>query len=184
MSYAMASLALLTLRVCVTRPELRRINACGALVLAIAFACSLATARAGDAAPADREPSDSEQGAKFADGWRKTVVLSDQNAEGKASKCIAWVDQGWLVVERRDVSGDVEWQIVLAQVGPRDTPPLVEANPNVAGGLRLSYRNGRFFLRDDFGTLRCRRQIKTVDVKWPPLAIPKNEPQPGEIGRA
>ena len=179
MSYAMASLALLTLRVCVTRPELRRINACGALVLAIAFACSLATARAGDAAPADREPSDSEQGAPFADSWRKTVVLSDQNAEGKASKCIAWVDQGWLVVERRDVSGDVEWQIVLAQVGPRDTPPLVEANPNVAGGLRLSYRNGRFFLRDDFGTLRCRRQIKTVDVKWPPLAIPKNEPQPG-----
>jgi len=147
--------------------------------LAIAFACSLATARAGDAAPADREPSDSEQGAPFADSWRKTVVLSDQNAEGKASKCIAWVDQGWLVVERRDVSGDIEWQIVLAQVGEGDKPPLIELNPNVPDGLRLSYRDGLFFIRDDFGSLRCLRQKKSAAVKWPVLTIPPNEPQPG-----
>jgi hypothetical protein len=158
------------------------------LVAVINGAWPFAVRSADDAAAvrSDRDPPDSDPDAKFADGWRKTVVLSDQNAEGQASKCIAWVDQGWLLVERRDVGGDLEWQIVLAQVGEEDEPPKIEAKPRVAnlvldisGGLRLDYRDGLFFIHDDRGRLRCLRQKKSAAVKWPVLAIPPNEPQPG-----
>jgi hypothetical protein len=119
---------------------------------------------------------------RLADGWHKSVKLTDVNSDGRASVCNAWVDEGWLIVERCDMSGDIEWQIVLAQVGEQDEPPTIEPNPNPAalGGLRLSYRDGRFFIRDDFGNLRCLRQKKSADVKWPALFIPKNEPRAGE----
>lgn len=116
---------------------------------------------------------------KFADGWRKTVELTDPDVDGRVSKCIAWVNEGWLIVERRDVSGDMEWQIVLAKTSNGDEPPTIEPNPKIPGGLRLDFRKGRFFIRDDFGNLRCRRQIKTADADWPALTIPVNEPQPG-----
>src|SRR3569832_1515519 len=76
---------------------------------------------------------------RFANGWHKNVQLTDANSEGRASACNAWVDEGWLIVERCDVSGDIEWQIVLAQVKENDEPPTIEPNPNreVVGGLRV-----------------------------------------------
>src|SRR5690242_950522 len=97
---------------------------------------------------------------RFADGWHKSVKLTDVNSAGRASVCNAWVDDGWLIVERCDVSGDIEWQIVLAQVSEQDEPPTIEPTPHaqVLGGLRVSYRGGLFFIRDDKGSLRCLRQ--------------------------
>ncbi|HVW38606.1 MAG TPA: TlpA disulfide reductase family protein, partial [Pirellulales bacterium] len=67
---------------------------------------------------------------------------------------------------------------VLAEVGEGDEPPTIESNPDVPGGLRLDYRSGRFFIRDDWGRLRCLRQKKTADVPWPALAIPPDEVHP------
>lgn len=117
--------------------------------------------------------------AEFADGWRKEVALTDPNGGNKSPHCVAWIDDGWLVVERRDTTGDVEWQIVLAEVGEDDEPPTIKPNP---GGVRLTYRNGRFFIHDDWGHLRCMRQKKSAQLQWPALAIPPHEPQPGGSG--
>lgn len=127
-----------------------------------------------------------EGSAAFADGWRKEVVLTDPNGGNKSPHCVAWVDDGWLVVERRDTLDDVEWQIVLAEVGKDDEPPTIESNPKVPGGLRLTYRDGRFFVHDDWGHLRCLRQKKSADVPWPALVIPPDHVQfgGGKIGNA
>lgn len=129
-------------------------------------------------------PPDSAPGAAFVSGWRKSVELPDLNADWMPSRCTAaaWVEDGWLVVERRDVSGDIEWQIVLAQIDEGDDPPNMEPTPNVPGGFRLDFRDGQFFIHDDVGTLRCLRQRKTAAVKWPVLAIPEHEPDPASGG--
>ena len=117
--------------------------------------------------------------AQFADGWRKEVALTDPAGGDKKPHCVAWVDDGWLVVERRDTAGDVEWQIVLAEAGAKDEPPTVEPKADVPGGVRVDYRGGRYFIHDDWGHLRCRRQKKSADAPWPSLEIPQNEPEPG-----
>jgi hypothetical protein len=129
-------------------------------------------------------PPDSAPLAAFVSGWRKTVKLPDIGADREPSRCsaAAWVEDGWLVVERRDVSGDIEWQIVLAKINESDEPPKMAPTPNVPGGLRLDFRDGQFFIHDDVGNLRCLRQRKSAAEKWPVLAIPKHEPDPAVGG--
>jgi len=161
---------------------------CGAGLLALIESVWISPLRGAEEIAADRpnataesaadDPPASKLDAKFADGWRKEVALTDPNGGDKTPHCVAWVDDGWLVVERRDTAGEVEWQIVLAQVGEEDEPPTIEPNPAVPGGLRLTYRDGRFFIRDDWGHLRCLRQKKTADMPWPALEIPPDEVHP------
>lgn len=154
---------------------------CIAIVLAISPASRIPAIGADKSAPEStaRNPSETDPEASFADGWRKTVSLAEPNAEGKTPVCIAWVDKGWLIVERRDTAGDVGWQIVLAEAGEADEPPSIEQNRDVPGGLRLDYRGGRFFIHDDWGHLRCLRQKKSAEVKWPAFEIPVNDTPPG-----
>lgn len=150
----------------------------GLAAVGLGMAVSFAGAPFSFAAKADSAP--------FADGWRKEVALTDPNGGDNTPHCVAWVDDGWLVVERRDTADEIEWQIVLAEVGKEDEPPTIEPNPKVPGGMRLTYRDGRYFIRDDWGNLRCLRQKKTADVPWPALEIPQDDVPfgGGKIGNA
>jgi hypothetical protein len=61
---------------------------------------------------------------------------------------------------RRDANGAVTETPVPGPIGP------------IPGSLRLSYRDGRYFIRDGFLNLRCLRQPKTGDDAWPKLEVP------------
>lgn len=162
----------------------RRLRSSFFLLLGIAMASpSIAAAIAADenaAESADSDSAKSDPDARFSDGWRKEVLLAEPDAQGKAPRCMAWVDEGWLIVGRPDTAGDVEWQIVLAQVGEGDEPQAIERNPDVPGGLRLDYRGGRFFIHDDWSHLRCMRQKKSADMRWPAIKIPPSDDPLGE----
>ncbi|HEX7446880.1 MAG TPA: redoxin domain-containing protein [Pirellulales bacterium] len=114
--------------------------------------------------------------AKLSDGWSTTVALppySWPNNDSPSGACRAWVEQGWLLVERRTDRDELEWKIVLAKV-VGDEPPQIDVHR--PGSLRLDYRGGLYFIRDEFGNLRCRRQTKTPDDVWPDIALPGRDP--------
>ena len=85
-----------------------------------------------------------------------------------------WVENGWLMAERRTAANELEWQIVLAKV-ENDPLPQIESNAEY-GTFRLSFREGRYFIRDEkSNTFRCLRQRKT-DEAWPHLVLPPGDP--------
>jgi hypothetical protein len=105
------------------------------------------------------------------------------------------VQDGWLLVERRTGEDQIEWKIVLAKV-VGDEPPEMVAERLAAGAgvdrrdprtgamvtpgavgpvprpFRLSYRDGRYFIRDEFGSLRCLREPKREQDHWPEIEVP------------
>jgi len=66
---------------------------------------------------------------------------------------------------RRAADGTVTETAVPGPTGP------------IPGSLRLSYRDGRYFIRDGFSHLRCLRQPKTGDEPWPTLEAPPRDPK-------
>lgn len=110
--------------------------------------------------------------AKLSDDWSTTVELlpySWPKNDSPSGACRVWVEQGWLVVERRTDRDELEWKIVLAKV-VGDEPPQIDVHR--PGALRLDYRGGLYFIRDEFGNLRCQRQTKKPDDVWPDIALP------------
>ncbi|HQU44588.1 MAG TPA: redoxin domain-containing protein, partial [Pirellulales bacterium] len=130
----------------------------------------------------------------MSDSWSRTLPVSDP-PDAKYGEWRAWVQDGWLLAERRTGDGEIEWKIVLARI-VGDEPPeivvnrmprgtqithkdartgeriLLGAPGPIPGALRLSYCNGRFFIRDEYCSLRCLRQFKTQDDRWPELKTP------------
>ncbi|HJT33741.1 MAG TPA: redoxin domain-containing protein [Pirellulales bacterium] len=117
--------------------------------------------------------------AKLSDKWSTKVHLpaySYPNNDIPSGECRAWIEQGWLVVERRTDQDELEWKIVLAKaVG--DEPPQIDASR--PGALRVSFRSGRYFIRDEFGEFRCLREPKQPDDVWPRIDLPERDP--GEL---
>lgn len=113
--------------------------------------------------------------AKLSDGWSTTVELppySWPNNDSPSGACRAWVEQGWLLVERRTDRDELEWKIVLAKV-VGDEPPQIDVHR--PGALRVNYQGGRYFIRDEFGNFRCLRQLKPSDDSWPEITPPKRD---------
>lgn len=122
---------------------------------------------------------------RLTDGWRRVVPLSRPVSDGPriigrrrepaknspVDHATAWVEKGWLTVERRTAAGGLEWQIILAEVKEDDAPPDIESNDEY-GIFRLSFRGGRYAVREERGLpLRCVRQRKT-GTNWPHVIIP------------
>ncbi len=142
------------------------------------------TASSGDARPAE----------KLTEDWSRVIPVADP-ADAKYGQWRVWVQDGWLLVERRTGEDEIEWKIVLAKV-VGDEPPAIVAErlaagagadrrdprtgavvtPGAAGPVprpfRLSYREGRYFIRDEFGSLRCLREPKREQDRWPEIEVP------------
>jgi hypothetical protein len=103
------------------------------------------------------------------DGWSQMVKLESPVPNvGVLGESRLWVQDGWLLVERRSADDEVEWKVVLAKVVGGELPEVITDGLS----LRLSYRRGRYFIRDSFGGLRCLREPKPLDEPWPILQIP------------
>lgn len=165
------------------------------VLLALSTSAIAAVGRVAPAAESDAE----KPGAKLSDTWSRVIPVSDP-PDAKYGEWRVWVQDGWLLAERRTGDDELEWKIVLAEV-VGDEPPEIFVNrmpqgarvvrrdskgveaeapgPEgpIPGSLRLSYRDGRYFIRDGFGSLRCFRQAKGGDDAWPNLELPPRDPQ-------
>lgn len=121
---------------------------------------------------------------KISDTWSRTIPIKTMNPDKPIGQWRLWVEEGWLMAERRADDGKVEWKIVLAKV-VGDEPPEITADFDA---LRVNYRNGRYFIRDfstldadgPIGCLRCRRQMKLREKDWPTIpAPPRDREAPG-----
>jgi hypothetical protein len=110
----------------------------------------------------------------FTDGWEKIARMPENFAEhGKFTQSTVkvTVKQGWLQATRETDQGEREWQIVLAEVVPGDEPPEIEVDSQ-QDDFRLSYRGGRYCIRETWGELRAVRQRKGTQP-WPRLTLPE-----------
>jgi thiol-disulfide isomerase/thioredoxin len=100
----------------------------------------------------------------FKDGWKKVVPIPSPLL-GEGDRYIVWVEGGWLQARRETGKGETDWHVVLARaVDPE--PPVISA-PKGAFRFEVSYRGGRYFVREDVGTLRCLRERKSDAAAWP-----------------
>jgi thiol-disulfide isomerase/thioredoxin len=136
---------------------------------ALIFAANLSMA----AGPApDEEP--------LKDGWRKVVPIPNPLL-GDGDQYVVWVDQGWLQARRETAAGETDWQIVLARASD-SKPPTITA-PKGTFRFEVSYREGRYFVREDVNILRCLREKKSDDPKtWPSVPFKAEGFQQGTGG--
>ena len=151
----------------------RRLSPWLALALSISLHSANAAADEPATPPAANAPND-----EFTDGWRRTLPVSGPNDDGEADRCTVWIEDGWLQADRRTANGELEWHIVLAQATGDNDSIEITADP-MFGMFRLSYRDGRYFIRDEFGNFRCLRQRKPSEG-WPTLFPTKSDNQ-GQI---
>jgi hypothetical protein len=152
-----------------------------AWVVAVVCPISVASERDDAVVPA-------EGAAKMSETWSRIVPIKAPTPDEKIGQWRAWVEEGWLVVERRTDDDKVEWKIVLAKV-MGDAPPEIIADDFDA--IQINYRDGHYFIRDystsdadgQIGCLRCRRQPKSREASWPGFPVPPYERgAPGSFG--
>ena len=108
-------------------------------------------------------PGTTEAGLK--EGWEKSIPIPDANF-GEGDTYRVWVEKGWLQAKRRTKAGQTDWHIVLARATDPE-PPTIRA-PNDTVTVDISYRGGRFFIRETRDVLRCVRERKRgTDGTWP-----------------
>ena len=124
------------------------------------------------------------------DGWKSSVTIPEK-LWGEAGRYVIWVEGGWLQVRRESTGGETDWHIVLAQATDPN-PPKITAPPKPTGRLakgkscfEVSYRGGRYFVREDFFTLRTVRERKPPqDEGWPAARLNGQNPEMGYAGTA
>jgi hypothetical protein len=118
---------------------------------------------------------------KISATWSRIMPIKTPDPDKRIGWWRVWVEEGWIVAERRTDDDQVEWKIVLAKV-VGDEEPRIDASKIDA--LRLDYRDGRYFIRDfstlgageaQFGRLYCRRERKTDEDHGPELPIPTRD---------
>lgn len=159
----------------------------------VAAVCRAALGREPDGAASPA--ADAE---KMSEKWSRTVPVSDP-PDATFGQWRVWAQEGWLLAERR-TGDEIEWKIVLARLVGDELPQIEVNRPRAVrksngkaevlpgpagpmpGALRLGYRDGRYFIRDGFGSLRCLRELKTDERPWPELELPPRDPQ-AKFGR-
>jgi hypothetical protein len=107
------------------------------------------------------------------DDRTKTVEIPEVRGKGggvafRAATVKCWVEQGWLIVRREQLNGDLDWQIVLAQATETEPP---EVNLREFGSIEINY--GRYFIRENMGKMRVFRERKTdTSPPWPAVPLP------------
>jgi thiol-disulfide isomerase/thioredoxin len=102
---------------------------------------------------------------------------------GPDGRYVTWVEGGWLQVRRETSNGETDWHIVLARATDPNPPVVKEPGRPPKGSPRfeVSYRDGRFFVREDLNVLRAIREPKpAVPAAWPAITMPSE--QRGRMG--
>jgi len=104
---------------------------------------------------------------RFGEGWTQKVPLNATSGDRYELS----VKDGWLQVSRRSGQGTLDWQVMLARASDSEPPTisLVSKMPS----FELSYRAGRYFIRDTAYALRCVRERADAEHCVPRAAILK-----------
>jgi len=97
----------------------------------------------------------------FGEGWRQQVPMPECGGHCRGDVFEAWVQNGWLHVQRLTAKGELDWHVILAKVIPSCQPviAIVEGQPS----FELSYADGRYLVRDNCEVLRMVRQRKAKE---------------------
>ena len=114
-----------------------------------------------------------DDGAPIQDGWKRTVPITEK-PWGDAGQYVIWVERGWLQVRRETTNGQADWHVVLARASS-PTQPIIKSPkepPEGTSRFEVSYREGRYFVREDLNVLRALREPKPADQNtWPGIII-------------
>ncbi len=103
----------------------------------------------------------------LADGWKRSYPVGDA-ASGGGGVYQLIVQDGWLHVSRKTADDRLEWYIMLAEVAADEVPQVTrEAGSSY---FAVSYRDGRYFIREDGAHLLCIRQEKDPPSEAQPIA--------------
>jgi thiol-disulfide isomerase/thioredoxin len=97
---------------------------------------------------AEKQKSVTFDSAKFLEGAKQTITL-----EYSGDLCAIWVEGGWIHASRQTQEGLLDWHIILAHISGAEVPGI-----SLEEGFELSYRDGRYFIRDDGQALRSFRE--------------------------
>jgi RNA polymerase sigma factor (sigma-70 family) len=99
------------------------------------------------------------------EGWVKTVPIPNPIL-GEGDEYVVWVEKGWLQVRRQTRDGKTDWHVVLARATDPRAPNVTAPKDGIS--LEVSYRDGRYFVRETAEVLRCVRERKRgADGTWP-----------------
>jgi thiol-disulfide isomerase/thioredoxin len=98
----------------------------------------------------------------FGEGWKQTVRFATKR---ESDPYEIWVKDGWLHAKRTTPDGNLDWQITLAQVVGSDVPKMF--NIDGTSTFELSYRDGRYFIRENENLLRCVRERAAAKICTP-----------------
>ena len=121
----------------------------------MALARTIETQRA---APQIEPPSNNAR--VLPDGWRRSFPIGVAQL-GDGHTYHVWVEDGWLHVCRKTASQQPDWHIVLARVVNGEQPEITRRDDSTF--FSLSYRKGRYFVREDINNLLCVRERKTSE---------------------
>ncbi|MCH7750613.1 MAG: TlpA family protein disulfide reductase [Planctomycetes bacterium] len=99
----------------------------------------------------------------FGEGWKQTVPV--KSSDDPCDSYNLWVKDGWLYVRRTDESGDLDWQIKLAEARRIGVPSISMIGEGI--GFHVSSEDGRFFIRETTYLLRTVRQRSEGDGAIP-----------------
>ena len=104
---------------------------------------------------------------KFGEGWKQTVRPKTFAGEGDVYEIA--VEAGWLTVKRTTAAGQLEWQMFVAQVVDKELPVI--STVDRMGNFELTYRHGRYFVRDIGNLLRAVRERPAAKQGWPRASL-------------
>lgn len=93
---------------------------------------------------------------QFGDGWQQSIALPDSSVSN-GERLVLWVESRWFCARRELSDGQFDWQIVLCRIADGVLPEIqvMDTQPFVG----ISYRDGRYFIRESLDTLRSIREI-------------------------
>src|SRR5215469_11880465 len=109
------------------------------LATTFSFVCvcrpSMADEPGGGGSNGDAKPAE-----KLTENWSRVIPVADP-ADARYGQWRVWVQDGWLLVERRTGKDEIEWKIVLAKV-VGDEPPEIVAE-RLSAGASVDRRDPR-----------------------------------------
>jgi thiol-disulfide isomerase/thioredoxin len=115
-----------------------------------------------------------DEGGGLPEGWNRVVAMPER-LWGPAGRYRIAVEGGWLQVRRETSDGQIDWHVVLARASDPTPPVVTEPGlpPEGRARFEVSYREGRYFIREDLNVLRAVREPKPAEpASWPAIAVP------------
>ena len=127
--------------------------------------------------------SDTSRTNRISNGWQRSVKVppvKDENGEEvlRGAQLKLWVEDGWLLVRRETLDGNLEWQLVLAR---SESAPAPEVRLDESkGSFEITFKH--YLVREGGGFLRAFRARKAPQSPSWPNVVP--EARGTNLGRA